>query len=153
MSGYEATWAGAGHATVDGPEQVDAVLSPLHDSGRPVVVDVLRYQDGTPVDGVQIGVGHPERSFVLWIGEQGGYAAQAGVGPWGDDIEFAHGGEPTAYHPEETRITPEAAFALVREVVDTGRRPAGVEWYAPADDPADGQAVDVGWGSDDDPWE
>ncbi|GAB2918129.1 hypothetical protein GCM10027280_01450 [Micromonospora polyrhachis] len=151
MTTYEATWLGTGHATLSNPEQVDAVLAPLHQAGQPVVVDVFRYRDGRPDGGVQVGVGHPERSFVLYFGHpEGGYAVEPGVGPWDGDIEFSYGGQATEYHPTETRITPVRALEVVRQLIATDERPSSVEWderTGCGDEP-----VDVGRFPVDDPW-
>ncbi|GAB3152844.1 hypothetical protein GCM10027290_44420 [Micromonospora sonneratiae] len=129
MTTYEATWLGTGHATLNRPEQVDQVLVPLHEMGQPIVVDVFRYRDGRPDGGVQVGVGHPDRSFVLYFGHpEGGYAVVPDVSLWKSDIEFSYGGQATDYHPAETRITPELAFEVVRQLVATDERPTFVDW-------------------------
>lgn len=151
MTRYEVTWLGTGHTVLAGPEQVDEILAPLHEQGRPVVVDVFRYRDGRPDGGVQVGLGHPHRSFVLYFGEpDGGYAVEPGVDPWDSDIEFSYGGQATEYHPTETRITPTCAFEVVRQLVATDQRPSCVEWdgrTAIDDGLADGD-IDPA----DDPW-
>lgn len=146
MTTYEVTWLGTGHAVVTDPSQIDAVLGPLHEAGQPCVVDVFRYRDGRPDGGVQVGVGHADRSFVLYFGEpDGGYAVEPGIEPWGCDIEFSYGGQPTGYDPSETRITPGRAIALVRQFVATDSRPAGVDWDEGVDPNA--TPTDVQWES------
>jgi len=147
MSRYEATWPGGGHAVITDADGVDAVLGPLHAAGQPVVVDVFRYHEGRPAGGVQVGVGHPQRSFMLYFGQPGGgYAVEPDVTAWVGDIEFSYGGQPTGYHPPETRITTARALQAVRELVVTDQRPTGVDWDENTTD-NDGTA-----GSIDDPW-
>lgn len=144
MTTYEVTWLGTGHAVVTDPSQIDAVLGPLQEAGRPCVVDVFRYRDGRPDGGVQVGVGHPDRSFVLYFGEpDGGYAVEPGIAPWSCEIEFSYGGQLTGYEPAETRITPERAIALVREVIATDGRPTGVAWDTGTDSNA--TQADIQW--------
>ena len=151
MTTYEATWLGTGYATLSEPEQVDAVLAPLQQAGQPVVVDVFRYRDGKPDGGVQVGIGHPGRSFVLYFGHpEGGYAVEPGVSLWDGDIEFSYGGQATEHHPAETRITPVRAFEVVRQLIATDERPTCVEWDEQTGHP--GEPVDVEWVSADDPW-
>lgn len=146
MTTYEVTWLGTGHAVVTDPSQIDAVLGPLHEAGHPCVVDVFRYHDGRPDGGVQVGVGHAYRSFVLYFGEpDGGYAVEPGIEPWSCEIEFSYGGQPTGYGPAETRITPERAIALVREVIATDGRPTGVAWDTGTDSNA--APADIQWES------
>lgn len=77
---------------------------------------------------------------MLYFGEpESGYAVEPGVGHWSGDIEFSYGGQPTEYHPSETRITPEQAFEVVRQLVATDARPTSVDWSEQAgasiDDP------------------
>ncbi|MGW0434085.1 Imm1 family immunity protein [Micromonospora sp. NPDC003197] len=152
MTTYEATWLGTGHATLNSPEQVEQLLLPLHEMGQPIVVDVFRYRDGRPDGGAQVGVGHPNRSFVLYFGHpEGGYAVVPGVSPWDGDIEFSYGGQATDYHPAETRITPELAFEVVRQLVMTDERPTCVDWsdqIGTEDGPAghDRMPADDPWG-------
>jgi hypothetical protein len=152
MTTYEVTWLGTGHARLDSPDEVDAMLTPLHEAGQPVVVDVFRYHHGKPAGGVQVGLGHPDRSFVLYFGHpEGGYAVEPGVPPWDGDIEFSYGGQVTEYHPAETRITPALAFEVVRELVGTDARPTRVDWDEQGE-PSPAESADVEWVSADDPW-
>jgi hypothetical protein len=147
MTTYQVTWLGTGHALVETPDEVKALLSALHEAGQPVVVDVFQYHDGRPAGGAQVGVGHPERSFVLYFGPpEGGYAVEPGISAWDDDIEFSYGGQATDYHPAETRITPARAYEVVREVVATGERPTNVDWDE------QGAAPDAYSVNADDPW-
>ncbi|MFV2105648.1 Imm1 family immunity protein [Micromonospora sp. LOL_015] len=144
MTTYEVTWLGTGRAAVSDPAQIGEVLRALHDGGQPCVVDVFRHRDGRPDGGAQVGVGHPDRSFVLYFGEpDGGYAVEPGIEPWGCDIEFSYGGQPTDYTSSETRITPDRAIALVRQLVATDSRPAGVDWDEGVDPNA--TPTDVQW--------
>ncbi|WJK33354.1 Imm1 family immunity protein [Solwaraspora sp. WMMA2065] len=143
MTTYEVTWPGTGRAVVSDPAQIDKVLRALHDVGQPCVVDVFRYSGGRPDGGVQVGVGHPDRSFVLYFGEPaGGYAVEPGIEPWSCEIEFGYGGQPTSYHPAETRITPDVAFVLVRQLIATDNRPTGVTWDEDSDPSLD--SADLG---------
>ena len=152
MTTYEVTWLGTGHARLDSPDEVDALLAPLQEAGHPVVVDVFRYRDGKPAGGVQVGLGHPARSFALYFGHpEGGYAVEPGTAPWDSDIEFSYGGQATDYHPSETRITPARTFEVVRELVGTDERPTCVDWDEQAE-PGAREPADVERVSADDPW-
>ncbi|MEN3612417.1 Imm1 family immunity protein [Plantactinospora sp. ZYX-F-223] len=147
MTTYEVTWLGTGHALVETPDEVEALLISLHEAGQPVVVDVFRYRDESPAGGAQVGVGHPERSFVLYFGQpEGGYAVEPGIPAWDGDIEFSYGGQATDYHPAETKITPARAFKVVCELVGTDERPTSVNWDEQATEP-DAESVTA-----DDPW-
>jgi len=89
----------------------------------PVVVDIFP-TDGSA--GLQIGVGHPQRSFVFHVSY--GFGTDPTVAPWPQTIEFDYAGEPTDYQPEETRVAPGAARAAAREYITTRQRPTCLEW-------------------------
>jgi hypothetical protein len=84
-----------------------------------------------PQGALELGVGHPTRSFLLFIGDGGGEATQADMPPWPDgqpDIAFDYGGEPVFCGPERACITPAAARRAARSFIMTGNRPTGVRW-------------------------
>jgi hypothetical protein len=111
-------------------DELDALLDALTEQAQvsgPVVVGIYR-QDGAHWSGMDIGIGHPERSFLFATGDAGGYGFEPGLEPWPEDISFDYGGTPTDYHPEETRVRPATARRAARDLVTTGRLPGSVEW-------------------------
>jgi hypothetical protein len=117
------------HEVADARE-LDALLDALTEQAEvsgPVVVGIYR-QDGTHWFGMDVGIGHPERSFLFATGDDGGYGFEPGLEPWPEDISFDYGGTPTDYHPEETRVRSVTARRAARELVTTGRLPGCVQW-------------------------
>jgi hypothetical protein len=83
--------------------------------------------DGLPT-GMQIGVGHPERSFAYWMGDEGGVASEPDLSPGPAGLGFDYGGQPFFPTPDELRIRPETARLLAQDYVRTGRRPTRTDW-------------------------
>ena len=96
---------------------------------HPYVLTVTPAGDLGPLpSGLQIGVGHPTRSFVLWHGEDGGYGFEPGLEPGPAGLRFDQGGQPIYPDPQDLRVTPEVARAAVREYLVTSQRPGCVRW-------------------------
>jgi hypothetical protein len=98
------------------PEQLDDEASPW---------------DAVPSPALEIGVGHPERSFVVWLGPGGGLGVEPAAPPWPEDapaIGFDYGGDAVFINADRGRVTPAAAREAAREFVRTGRRPTCIEW-------------------------
>jgi hypothetical protein len=113
LEGIEAqTVCGLAYAVTIMPECAEA-LSP--------------FDDDFP-GGLQIGVGHPERSFVYWLGDGGGTAVEPGLPSGPDGVRFDYGGQPIFPAPEELRVRAVTAREMAREYVQTGQRPEGVGW-------------------------
>ncbi|GAA4209610.1 Imm1 family immunity protein [Actinocatenispora rupis] len=131
---------GAKQETVDDPRRLDFILDYLTDDaqrcGTPMIVEVTSTTDGFRDDdgtvrmpyGLQFGLGHAERSCLLYVGPDGGFAHETGLSDWPDPIEFDMHGESTDFLPSETRVTPPTVRQAVREYMRTGRRPTNVAW-------------------------
>lgn len=110
--------------------ELDEVLDRIAAAPEPTAVDIIP-ADIPPGERrlLQIGLGHPQRSFVFYLGAPaGGYARESGVPEWDEEIVFDHGGEPTEYLPEWTRVTPMAAREAAREYLRTGTRLTLLGW-------------------------
>jgi Immunity protein Imm1 len=125
---YLVTWGPSSEQEITSPRDLDAVLRRVAAVGQPLVVGVYYQVDSGRWVGVDIGVGHPQRSFVFLNERGGGYGREDGVAEWDDDIVFDDGGQPTDYHPEETRVRAQTALRAAREFVATGHRPSCVTW-------------------------
>src|SRR5689334_15219307 len=110
-------------------DELDALLRRLaraHRRRTPYAIDLLPAdeRDG----GLQLGIGHPERAFVLSLDQPGGYAIEPGVAPWPDSIAFDCGYEVVEFKPEWTRVTAQAAMEAARRYASTGIRPANLRF-------------------------
>src|SRR2546423_10449993 len=76
--------------------------------GAPQAVDLL--PAGVGDGGIQLGVGHPDRAFVLALDATGGYGVQSKLAPWPEPIAFDCGNEVVDFQPAWTRITPADAI-------------------------------------------
>ncbi|GIL32038.1 Imm1 family immunity protein [Actinocatenispora comari] len=113
------------------PGDLDDALNALDASGQLFVVDIYRSDDEHDIPfGLQLGIGHPERSFVIYLGDQpaAGLAVDRSLPEWPEDITFDYGGEPTDYHPNQTRVTSRQARDAAREYMQTGKRPTHLHW-------------------------
>src|SRR2546423_4534842 len=112
-------------ARISTVEDLDIALSLVARSRRrargPYVVDLL--PAGTCEGGLQLGIGHPERAFVLDLHPSGGYAIEPGVPAWREPIAFDCGREVVEFKPEWTRVTARAAIEAARRYAPTGPRP------------------------------
>ncbi|WP_018253010.1 Imm1 family immunity protein [Salinispora mooreana] len=137
---YVVTWGRGNRRPGSTIAEVDTALNDAAASGVPQVVGIYPPQhlagDASPWDAplppaLQIGVGHPDRSFVLWLGPEGGIGVEAGAPPWPDgtpDIAFDYGGDAVFAGPDRARVTPDTARQAAREFVRTGQRPTCVQW-------------------------
>jgi hypothetical protein len=89
--------------------------------GAPQAVDLL--PAGVEEGGIQLGVGHPERAFVLALDATGGYGVQSKLAPWPEPIEFDCGNEVVDFKPAWTRVTPADAIRAAHDYVRTGALP------------------------------
>jgi hypothetical protein len=124
-------WAGRPAQTVTGVEELDTVLDGIERDGRPVTVDLFDPERDDPWGDrvlIQIGVGHADRSFVMFDAD-GAWGLEPALPLAPDPVWFDYGGTPTEYGPSRTRITPAAARQAAREFLDReGARPTCVEW-------------------------
>ncbi len=117
-------------ARINSVEDLDLHLTLLTRSrgrGRtPLAVDLL--PAGAHDGGLQLGIGHPERAFVLALDPPGGYGMEAGVPPWPHPIAFDCGHEVIELKPDWTRVTARAAIEAARAYVRTGCRPTNLNF-------------------------
>jgi hypothetical protein len=135
------TWGCGNHKTISSAAELDTVLDEIDAAGLPQLVGIYPpeyttadfdpWSDAARPPALQLGVGHPDRSFLLFIGDGGGEAIEAGMPPWPDDaadIAFDYGGEPVFCGADRARVRPQTARQAAREFVATGQRPTCVTW-------------------------
>ena len=134
------TWGRDRRRTVSTVDELDATLDEIAATGTPVSVGIYPPDeldkntspwDDPPSSALEIGLGHPDRSFVIWLGLDAATATAPTAGPWPDgapDITFDYGGDAVFTGPDRARVTPAAAREAAREYVQTGQRPTCVEW-------------------------
>ncbi|MFY1673863.1 Imm1 family immunity protein [Plantactinospora sp. WMMB334] len=137
---YVVTWGWGNRRPGFSATELDAALDEAAASGVPRVVGIYPPEhlagDASPWDepqppALQIGVGHPDRSFVLWLGPEGGIGVEADAPSWpsgAPDIAFDYGGDAVFAGPTRARVTPATARQAAREFVRTGQRPTCVQW-------------------------
>jgi hypothetical protein len=126
-------WGRQPATTVSTIEQLDAVLDAIEQAGRPFMVDLFDPDHDDPWGErvlIQIGVGHQERSFVMFDADSV-WATETGTPLGSEAIWFDYGGTPTGYQPRHTRVRPATARRAAHEfLVSGGQRPTCVEWSA-----------------------
>jgi hypothetical protein len=87
---------------------------------------------GAAGGGLQLGVGHPHRAFVVWLNADanhsivpghGGYGIDDDLDPWPEPIGFDCGADVIDFKPAWTRVSPRSAIQAAREYVLTGAMP------------------------------
>ncbi len=134
------TWGRGNRRDVNSVAELDRALDEATDVGWPQVVGVYPPEqldtDASPWDhprppALQIGLGRPDRSFVLWLGPEAAIGSEPGAPPWPDraaPIAFDYGGDPIFCGPDRARVTPPAARAAARLYATTGQRPTNLHW-------------------------
>ena len=122
-------WGTGNSARIHTVDDLDTLLGVLAMScgaaGAPYAVDLL--PAGAADGGLQLGVGHPHRGFVLALDAGGGYAVEPDLEPWPEPIAFDCGYDVLDFKPAWTRVMPDTALDAARDFVRTGDRPA---WLA-----------------------
>lgn len=118
--------------TVGSPQEFDAILDSVRDSGRPTWVEVVVDDDpdAHPDDVValHIGLGADYSTLAFYDDKPPHrYDSVGTVAMPDDDKEFVVGGTPTAMEPQSA-IPVEDARRAAREFAATGRRPENVKW-------------------------
>jgi Immunity protein Imm1 len=96
--------------------------------GAPHGVDLL--PAGATGGGLQLGIGHPHRAFVVWLDGAAGpgfagcaYGIDDDLEAWPEPIGFDCGVEVVDFKPAWTRVKPRQAVQAAREYVLTGEMP------------------------------
>lgn len=115
---------GRGHrAAVTTPAELDAVLDDVErqrgDFDTPYSVLIHREDDANTA--LQIGIGHPERAFLLRLETDGDYVVDETLVELDEELAWDYGGVATEYPPEWTRVTPAAAREAARMYVRTAQ--------------------------------
>lgn len=130
---YHVGWGrGAGTAQVSTAAELDAVLDSIvvAPQGLPYSVSIVAPDGPDFPPMLEICVGHPERSFLYHVGDDGGraWAYQPDLPP-GSEFLFDYGGVATDAWPERTRVTPSAARDAARRFIASGgKRPRNLSW-------------------------
>lgn len=116
-------WGRRNRRTVTTLVELDALLDEIEklrgDFDTPYMATLFREpRDGT---ALQIGLGHPERSFMLRMGDDSTYAVDPALPELDDALDWDYGGQATEYPPKWTRFTPAAARTAAREYVRTAQ--------------------------------
>ena len=118
-------WALSNSARIHCVDDLDTLLAVLATvpgrQGAAHAVDLL--PAGAVDGGLQLGIGHPHRAFVLALDTVGGYAVEPDLEPWPEPIAFDCGPQVIDFKPAWTRVRPATALAAAREYVLTGNRP------------------------------
>jgi hypothetical protein len=137
---YVVTWSRDKRQPVASVAQLDAVLDEIASRSGRYSVGIYRPEDldnpvppweEPPHGALELGVGDPDRSFVVFVGAGGGVGTDPGMPPWPDgapDIAFDYGGDPVFCGPDRARVRPETARQAAREFVATGQRPTCLAW-------------------------
>jgi hypothetical protein len=137
---YIVTWGRSQRRTVATTDDLDAVLDEITATGVPTSVGIYPPDeldkaaspwDDPPKSAIEVGIGHPDRSFIIWLGPDGGIATDPTAPPWPTttaDIAFDYGGDLVFCGPDRAAVTPETARTVAREYVRTGTRPRAVIW-------------------------
>lgn len=103
-----------------------SLLREIQQRAEPVVVTIYGAEPDSPdelTSGLQLGLGHPDHAFVVYIAGDGYYLAAPDVRPPATGISFDLGGVPTEYAAEHLRVRPETAIAAAVAYLRTGGEP------------------------------
>lgn len=133
MTTFRIAWGrGEGGADMATVRDLERVLDSIEvrPDGLPYSVGILIPDGGDDPVILEIGVGHPERSFAFYSSgdDDAAWAYQPDVAPVGG-IVVDYGGEATDVWPERSRVTVEAAREAARRFVASGGgRPDNLSW-------------------------
>ena len=134
MTTFDISWGtGGGASGIADVADLDRVLDGItvEPDGLPYSVAIFIPDDTTPYPvALEIGVGHPDRSFAFHVGgrDQAGWGREPSVRE-GDGMLVDYAGQATDLAPHQTQVTPGSARQAAREFVGTGgARPTNLEW-------------------------
>jgi len=134
------TWGRGNQREIGSVAELDHALDEVAADGSPRVVGIYPPEhlipgsspwDGPQPPALQIGLGHPDRSFVLWLGPDTAVGSQPEAPSWPDGaapIAFDYAGDPIFCGPDRARVTPQAARTAARLFISTGQRPTNLHW-------------------------
>ena len=136
MTTFDVTWGSdtaGGADKVTTADELDRVLDAITvtPGGLPYSVAII-VPDGTryPVT-LEIGIGHPERSFAYYVGpgdDDAAWAYEPDLTPV-DGIMIDYAGQATELWPERSRVSTHAARTAARHFITTsGHRPDNLSW-------------------------
>jgi hypothetical protein len=142
---YELQWGASNRATISTAQEFDDIARGVETQRghgdapfQIVIVPTDRNTNQARRGFLAIGVGNPDRAFAFWAGEGGGWGRESAVAPLTEELAFDYCGEWTQFYPDQTCVMPETAKAAAREYITTGRRPTGLTWWDPDNEPAEG---------------
>ncbi|MET8042464.1 Imm1 family immunity protein [Micromonospora sp. NPDC005215] len=114
---------------------LDGIAAQAADAVRSFVVTVLpagsehlsSFDEDFP-DCLEVGLGHPDRAFVRWMGDGGGYGYKPYREPGPTELRFDYGGHPVYPEPNELRVSPIHARRAGTEFIATCKRPTHLHW-------------------------
>ena len=109
---------------------LDRVAAHAAAKGVPFAVQVDREDSA---GSVMIGVGHPQRSFIDWLMDEGhrSFGSEPDMPAAAASVVFDVYGEWHEHPPEQSRVSPAVALEAAREYVRTGERPTCINWSTP----------------------
>jgi hypothetical protein len=112
-------------------EELDTILDRIATTPRfqefPVVAEIVSPDDQNVL---QILLGHPDASFLIWNIDNETIEASVGTRPATGVVAFNYGGSRTDAY-DDTLIDINAARDAAREFLGTGRRPTSIGWKTP----------------------
>lgn len=120
-------------ATVTTSAQLDAVLDQITQAGKPTVIDISPTDDGPDGAILQIGIGHPDHSFVQYLDADDAEQDLTAIGepahvPPNQEVMFDMAGTPIGCGLDRAMVSPKTARKAAHEYIRTGRRPTNVDW-------------------------
>lgn len=136
---------GRGHLVeVSTVDELDAFLDVVVTTGEQYGIQIAQgtiaqWEDGSGDDTddlpmLSLGIGHPERSYLIFDGEGYGWGIDSTLPELDKALVYDCGGEAEERSPKLTRVTVVQAREAAREFIEMGRRPTNVEWFEPADE-------------------
>ena len=132
---YQVSWGrDVGNAVVTNVEELDAVLDTIGPVDSDVAYSVAIIAEAPSDDPcpstLDIGIGHPHRSFAYYVGaaEDSAWGFQPELAPTAD-VYADYAGVVTEVWPERTRVSPDVARQAAREFVSAcTQRPSCLSW-------------------------
>lgn len=115
--------------------ELDTVLDRIESEEEdPTSVDIFRTGHGKNGTFIQIGVGHPDHSFVVFLDAKDADPDLSATGkepghvPPSEPIGFDFGGEFVYCGNDRAMVSPKVTREAAHEFIRTGERPTSLEW-------------------------